>query len=146
MKLLVTLATLVFCAAVVGVKLMAAGTPQAASTGPLQAARTAEQPSIAAAPAGSAAPAAAAAQPSKAQYTLADVARHADAKSCWMAIEGGVYDFTAYLPRHPADPKAMLRHCGREASEAFRTKDAGRPHSPNAAQLMADYRIGTLRR
>lgn len=127
MKALVTFFTLVFCAAVAGVNLMAAG------------AGTVTQ-APAAQPAG--------AQPAGAHagYTLAEVAQHADAKSCWMAIDGAVYDFTAYLPKHPADPKAMLRHCGKEASEAFRTKDAGRPHSPYAAQLMQGYRIGTLRR
>ena len=116
MKTLVTIATLVFWGAVAGVNLMAAGTAPGAS--------------------GASAP----------QFTLAEVARHADAKSCWMAIDGSVYDFSAYLPRHPADPQAMLRHCGKEASAAFRTKDAGRPHSPYAAQLLKDYLIGTLRR
>lgn len=125
MKTLVTLATLVFLAAIGGVKLMAAGQatkPPAAS---------------------SAAPAAAA--PAPVRYTRAEIARHADAKSCWMAIDGVVYDFTVYLPQHPADPQAILRHCGKEASEAFRTKDAGRPHSPYAAGLLDTYRIGTLR-
>jgi cytochrome b involved in lipid metabolism len=81
-----------------------------------------------------------------ASYSLIEVARHADATSCWMAIDGVVYDFTAYLPQHPADPAAMLKHCGKEASEAFRTKDVGRPHSPYAAQLLPKYRIGELAR
>ncbi len=78
------------------------------------------------------------------RYRLADLAQHADAKSCWMAIDGVVYDFTAYLPEHPADPAAMLGYCGGEASTAFRTKDAGRPHSSYARRLLAQYRIGML--
>ena len=119
MKTLVTLATLVFWFAVGGVKLMAAGQPAKPA-----AASPATQPAV---------------------YGLAEVARHADEKSCWMAIDGAVYDFTTYLPQHPADPQAMLRHCGREASEAFRTKDVGRPHSPYATRLLDTYRIGTLR-
>lgn len=125
MRLIVTLATLAFWGAVAGVNLMASGTAPAA---PAAAARSA-----APAPARSA------------QYTLAEIARHADAGSCWMAIDGVVYDFTAYLPRHPAPPQAMLRHCGKEAGEAFRTKDAGRPHSAYARTLLDDFRIGTLR-
>ncbi|MCO5108483.1 MAG: cytochrome b5 domain-containing protein [Burkholderiaceae bacterium] len=80
------------------------------------------------------------------RFTLAEIARHADAKSCWMAIDGVVYDFTDYLPQHPAPADAMPRHCGTEATEAFRTKDAGRPHSPYAAQLLPKYRIGELAR
>lgn len=80
------------------------------------------------------------------RHRLVDVATHADARSCWMVIDGVVYDFTDYLPQHPADPAVMLRHCGREASEAFRTKDAGRPHSPYAQRLLAKYRIGVLAR
>ena len=79
-------------------------------------------------------------------YTLADVARHADARSCWMAIDGVVHDLTAYLPTHPTDPKVIARHCGRDASEAFRTKDAGRPHSSYARQLLDRHRIGVLAR
>lgn len=80
------------------------------------------------------------------RFTLAEIARHADAKSCWMAIDGVVYDFTDYLPQHPAPADAMPRHCGTEATEAFRTKDAGRPHSSYAAQLLPKYRIGELAR
>lgn len=76
--------------------------------------------------------------------TVAEVARHADSRSCWMAIRGQVYDLTAYLPLHPADPTVLTRHCGREASQAYATKDHGRPHSPWADQLLEKYRIGPL--
>ena len=69
-------------------------------------------------------------------YTLAEVARHASAGDCWMAMDAQVYDFSAYLPRHPADPSLMLDWCGKEASEAYRTKTKGRPHSAYADQLL----------
>ena len=145
MKTLITLATLVFLAAIGGVNLMAAGQatkPPAVSS----AAQPGVQAATQAAGQTAAAPATPApSTPAPARYTVAEIAGHADAKSCWMAIDGVVYDFTAYLPQHPADPQAMLRHCGKEASEAFRTKDAGRPHSPYAARLLDTYRIGTLR-
>ncbi|MGE0386359.1 MAG: cytochrome b5 domain-containing protein [Gammaproteobacteria bacterium] len=77
-------------------------------------------------------------------YTLADVALHATAQDCWMALDGAVHDFTAYLPSHPAEPGLMLSWCGKEASEAFRTKTRGRAHSPYAASLLPKYRIGVL--
>jgi hypothetical protein len=34
--------------------------------------------------------------------------------------------------------------CGREASEAYATKNKGRPHSAQADVLLARYRVGTL--
>ena len=78
-------------------------------------------------------------------YTLADVGRHASVGDCWMVIDAKVYDFSAYLPQHPADPSLMLDWCGKEASQAYRTKTKGRPHSPYADQLLPKYRIGALR-
>lgn len=78
------------------------------------------------------------------RYTAADVARHASADDCWMAIDGQVYDFTAYLPKHPADDALMLAWCGKEASEAYHTKTRGRAHSPRADQLLPSYRVGVL--
>lgn len=79
-------------------------------------------------------------------YNLAEVARHAGKNDCWMAIGKDVYDLTAYLPQHPSDPAVVLPWCGRDATEAYRTKTKGRPHSPYADQLLPKYRIGTLAR
>jgi cytochrome b involved in lipid metabolism len=78
-------------------------------------------------------------------YTLNDVARHATAKDCWMVIAGKVYDFSGYIAQHPAAPEVMTRHCGREATHAFETKDRGRPHSDHAKSLLVKYQIGLLR-
>jgi cytochrome b involved in lipid metabolism len=77
-------------------------------------------------------------------YTLAEIARHATSKDCWMAIRGQVYDFTTYVPQHPADSSVFVPWCGKEASEAYQSKTRGRPHSPYADQLMTRYRIGVL--
>lgn len=92
-----------------------------------------------------ASPGAVAADKAHTSYTQAEVARHAQPSDCWMAIDGQVYDLTAYVPQHPAEPALMLAWCGKEASEAYRTKTKGRPHSPYANQMLATYRIGTLR-
>jgi len=78
-------------------------------------------------------------------FTLAEVSAHARVDDCWMAIDGEVYDITAYLDRHPTEPEVLLPWCGREATEAYRTKMRGRPHSSRADGLLAQYRIGTLR-
>jgi cytochrome b involved in lipid metabolism len=74
----------------------------------------------------------------------AELARHALASDCWMAIRGNVYDLTSYLPKHPSPPEIVLPWCGKDATEAYNTKTKGRPHSPYADELVANYRIGTL--
>lgn len=86
----------------------------------------------------------AAANTSEKRFTLAEVARHATEADCWMAINGTVYDLTAYLPEHPSRPSIVLPWCGKEATEAYKTKTKGRPHSPEADRLLPAYRIGVL--
>lgn len=76
--------------------------------------------------------------------TLAEVARHATPEDCWMAIDGGVYDVTTYLPEHPSKPSVIEPWCGKEATQAYRTKSKGRPHSSEADLLLPSYRIGNL--
>lgn len=71
------------------------------------------------------------------------LAEHASLDDCWMAIEGKVYDFTDYIPKHPTPPSIMAPWCGREATEGMRTKGYGRDHSPAAWAMMDDYLIGT---
>jgi hypothetical protein len=91
------------------------------------------------------APAAKGTAPIRRGYTLQDVAQHAAPKDCWMAIHGKVYDFSAYIPQHPSAPEVMTRHCGKEATRAFDTKDRGRPHGDYAKGLLAKYEVGVLR-
>lgn len=78
------------------------------------------------------------------RYTLAEVAEHDNLDSCWKVIEGRVYDFTDYIPEHPTPPRIMEAWCGREATEAMRTKGIGRDHSPAAWAMMRPYLIGEL--
>lgn len=91
------------------------------------------------------APAVVAQAPAAKTYMLKDVARHATPHDCWMAIGGMVYDFSGYIPQHPAAPEVMTRHCGKEATRAFETKDRGRPHSDYAKTLLDRYRVGVLK-
>jgi cytochrome b involved in lipid metabolism len=77
-------------------------------------------------------------------FTMAEVAKHDRTGDCWMVIAGVVYDFTSYLPQHPSDPAIVTPWCGKEATEAYRTKTKGRPHSGYADGLLAKYRIGKL--
>lgn len=52
-----------------------------------------------------------------------------------------VYDVTKYLADHPGGVDIMLEFAGKDATEAF--DNAG--HSEDADEIMADYRIGTLK-
>lgn len=72
-----------------------------------------------------------------------ELAEHDHEGSCWMAIEGKVYDFTEYLPEHPTPVSVLIPWCGREATEGMRTKGYGRDHSPAAWAMMDEYLIGT---
>lgn len=76
--------------------------------------------------------------------SLDELAEHDHLDSCWMAIEGKVYDFTDYIPDHPTPPRIMEVWCGREATEGMRTKGIGRDHSPAAWAMMRPYLIGEL--
>lgn len=78
------------------------------------------------------------------QIGLGEIARHAAAEDCWMAINGVVYDITSYIPDHPSNPRIVLPWCGKEATEAYRTKTCGRPHSAEADSLLKKYRIGAV--
>lgn len=77
-------------------------------------------------------------------YSKADLSKHATAENCWMAIRGGVYDLSAYLPEHPSRPELVLPWCGKEATDAYNTKTKGRSHAPYADELLTKYRIGKL--
>ncbi|MDX1442799.1 MAG: cytochrome b5-like heme/steroid binding domain-containing protein [Gammaproteobacteria bacterium] len=76
--------------------------------------------------------------------TLDELAKHDTAEDCWMAINGKVYDFSEYIPEHPAPPAIMTEWCGKEATEAYRTKGYGRKHSKVADSMLPEYLVGEL--
>jgi uncharacterized membrane protein len=73
--------------------------------------------------------------------TLAEVAQHADASSCWAAINGQVYDLTDWLGQHPGGAREIIPHCGTDATAAFTAQHAGQPRP--AAELTR-FLIGPL--
>ena len=79
------------------------------------------------------------------EITAVELARHASAGDCWLAIEGGVYDVTAYVDSHPAPRAALTGWCGKEATRAFADKGIGRPHSAEAREALEGLRVGALR-
>lgn len=85
--------------------------------------------------------AAAAAAPEKVYptVTLAELATHNTTKSCWIAVNGGVYDATPFLDDHPGGPEQIMSHAGKDA-----TKDWLAIHSGAAKKQLAAMRVGTL--
>lgn len=45
--------------------------------------------------------------------TASDVAIHNNRGSCWIIIEGHVYDVTDFLEEHPGGPDIILRYAGK---------------------------------
>jgi cytochrome b involved in lipid metabolism len=74
-------------------------------------------------------------------FTMTDVAKHGSAESCYSAINGGVYDLTNWIDKHPGGSKAILSLCGKDGSDSFNGKHGGqaRPMSE-----LANFKIGIL--
>ena len=72
---------------------------------------------------------------------MADVAAHASEESCWVAVDGGVYDLTDWIGQHPGGADRILALCGTDATTAFTAQHSGdsRPQTQ-----LARFKIGDL--
>jgi len=78
-------------------------------------------------------------------FSMAEIAKHNSAQSCWLLISGKIYDVTTYLNLHPGNASTILPTCGTDATAAYDTKGSdGKPHSGNAHSLLGGYFIGNL--
>ncbi|MHA6965635.1 cytochrome b5 domain-containing protein [Zobellella denitrificans] len=82
--------------------------------------------------------------PRAAPISREELARHNSRDSCWKAIDGKVYDITAYIPDHPSREEVVLAWCGKDASEGWHNKRPGVAHSGAASRLLSGYLIGEL--
>jgi len=76
-----------------------------------------------------------------APLTMAAVASHKTKESCWIVIDGKVYDITEFLNVHPGGPRALLQMGGKDATRMFR--DVIR-HTDFAEAEREKYCIGPL--
>ena len=66
-----------------------------------------------------------------------ELATHNTEASCWVGIDGNVYDFTAFLHEHPAGAEAILKYGGQDGSDIF--------HAIHTAAMLEDFTpIGRL--
>lgn len=83
---------------------------------------------------------------------MPEISKHNKQTDCWMLISGKVYDITSYFGSHPGGSGVMLATCGKDATDAYMTKDpyatssnsSRRGHSSNAQNLLTDYYLGDL--
>lgn len=80
-------------------------------------------------------------QPTVSSYSLAQVAVHNSASSCWSVINGGVYDLTTWIGQHPGGKQAIMGLCGKDGSTAFNGQHEG---GEKQAAMLVTLKIGVL--
>ena len=73
--------------------------------------------------------------------TMADVAARDSAAECWVAIDGNVYDLTAWASTHRGGRGAILNLCGTDGTTPFLSQHGGQA-TPSAT--LDDYYLGPL--
>lgn len=79
--------------------------------------------------------------------SMDEIAKHNNASSCWLLIEGKVYDVTSYIYQHPGNADTIIPTCGTDATQMYNTKGRTtnqKPHSQNANELLKAFYIGDL--
>lgn len=72
--------------------------------------------------------------------TWDEVRRHNSEKSCYIAVDGKVYDVTSFLKNHPGGSKIVVNHAGADASRIFHHF-----HSTKVLrEVAAPYQIGRV--
>ncbi|KAF2168751.1 hypothetical protein M409DRAFT_20769 [Zasmidium cellare ATCC 36951] len=73
--------------------------------------------------------------------TSADVRSHASRDSCWVIIDGNVYDVTDFLDHHPGGANTILRHAGKDATAEY---EPVHPEGTLDAHLPKDKHLGPV--
>ena len=76
-----------------------------------------------------------------ATFSMSVVGAHNTAASCYTAINGSVYDLTAWIPLHPGGQTAIKGLCGIDGTSAFSAQHGG---AQKQADILAGYKIGVL--
>ncbi len=72
---------------------------------------------------------------------LEQISKHNTRTSCWSAVNGGVYDLTSWIPKHPGGEDKILSLCGVDGSAGYNGKhgDSSKP-----ATVLGGFKIGVL--
>ena len=77
----------------------------------------------------------------QAGYTMADVKKANTRAKCWSAIDGNVYDLTAWISSHPGGAGAITFLCGIDGSNAFKAQHESQSRPTNR---LSQYLLGPL--
>lgn len=73
--------------------------------------------------------------------SILEIAQHKTPEDCRTAINGTVYNVTAFFGKHPGGDKNLFRVCGIDATEVFNKKHG---NDPKANNVLAGFEIGIL--
>ena len=73
-------------------------------------------------------------------YFWSEINKHCEQGDCWIVIHSRVYNLSEYLPSHPGGRWIILKHAGKDATEAFEYTI----HSPIAIEKMEELLIGEV--
>lgn len=73
-----------------------------------------------------------------------EVSLHNTAASCWVIVNGFVYDITEFLPDHPGGEEYILQYGGQDVTKAMKDKKVHAHSKPAFDLLDEDFRIGVL--
>ncbi len=75
-------------------------------------------------------------------YTMAEVQTQAAAGKCWTVVNGGVYDLTAWISKHPGGSAAIKSLCGINGTAKFQAMHGGQPKPEST---LKSYYLGALK-
>ena len=73
--------------------------------------------------------------------TMATVKSHATEQTCYVVINGNVYDLTTFIARHKGGAAKILALCGTDGTVAFQKQHGS---YQKAIDTLASFQIGTL--
>lgn len=74
-------------------------------------------------------------------YTMAQVKANKSRSKCWSAINGNVYDLTAWIGSHPGGESSIESLCGTDGSASFNAMHANKSKPESR---LASYLLGPL--
>jgi cytochrome b involved in lipid metabolism len=76
-------------------------------------------------------------------YMMSEVAVHNTATDCWTTIDGGVYNVTEFVAKHPGGA-AIIKACGKDATTMIKAVEKHQENMTNIQSLLQTMKIGTL--
>ncbi|KAM3507581.1 hypothetical protein MY11210_007089 [Beauveria gryllotalpidicola] len=72
---------------------------------------------------------------------VSEVRKHSSSDSCWIVVDGHVYDMTSFAPTHPGGAQIIYRYAGKDATDQYNAV-----HAPSliSKTLDSDHQVGRL--